>query len=126
MYNITFNLGDSDTTSYREYHMESNYSASEIEEAYEKACKMMGYYFTESCFSNSNQLNDEDKQKLYSFGIITTEDLTYEEWCLDDYIDIFIGVVRLILPDFELEYRNLNEQFLYCIDGSAEGLFGIK
>ena len=51
------------------------------------------------------------------------ENCFYFENALDDYLDIFKRIIQLVLPDFVLTNRNLEEENLSILDGAAYGLF---
>ena len=143
MHNITFSLGDpwdDGHGKYVEYHMVSNYAADEIEEAYKKACKIIGFDFVSriadeyECdwFLDEETTNLFLKHHLIDSDRVTSEEdgdtyqpanCFYFENGLDDYLNIFCRLIQLILPDFILRTRNLDEETLSILDGAAYGLF---
>ena len=114
-YNICFTLGDPSGDGHAntsEYHMVSNYSAKEIDEAYKKATEILGFNFVEK-------------------GVIKKEDYEYEydgktllDTYLDesDFIDIFRNICKLILPDLVIKGRDLEEQQISSLEGAAYGI----
>ena len=139
MHNITFSLGDpcgDGHGHYSEYHMESNYSVKDIQGAYETACTMIGFDFTETImneyaydwFLDQDTTNLFLKYNLIDESEVNRNDENYPLNCfyfngLDDYLNIFCRLIRLILPDFILRTRDLNEERLSILDGAADGLF---
>lgn len=142
MHNITFSLGDpwcDGHGHYSEYHMQSNYSADEIQEAYKKACNIIGLDFVNDIADEyeCDWFLDEETTNLFlKHNLIDADQVTPEgkgdcyqpENCfyfdgLDDYLNIFKRIVQLILPDFTLTNRDLEEENLSILDGAAYGLF---
>lgn len=133
MYNITFTLGDPSGdghASTSEYHMVSNYHAKEIDEAYKEACKIIGFDYVEEVGMEYLEpyINEEHFNILVEKNIIDRKDFECssgeldlyldEEW----YLDIFIKICKLVIPDLILIYRDLEEENLYCLDGAAYGI----
>ena len=143
MHNITFSLGDpwgDGHGHYSEYHMQSNYSVEEIEKAYKEACEIIGLDFVNriadeyECdwFLDEETTNLFLKYNLIDANSVTPEDegdrsqpanCFYFENALDDYLAIFKRIIRLVLPDFILTNRDLEEETLSILDGAAYGLF---
>lgn len=141
LYNIYFTLGDPFADGhggYSRYHMKSNYSINEIEEAYKKATSLLGFNFVKECCSNSEEFYIQPKYAsiLAEKGIINKEYLNVDEGYYpigayslaesfnpkDEFVDIFISIVQLILPDFKMEERDLEEEELVLLFGAAYGL----
>lgn len=138
LYNITFTLGDSSGDgNCVVFHMESNYSVQDITNAYNKATKILGFDFIKTCCV---EYGDHYIKNLYTpilikFNIINkTENLEIKDFYgipkgtyyvddgVDEYVDIFIKIIKLVLKDFTLEYRDLHEDSLSILDSAAYGL----
>ena len=135
-YNVCFTLGDPSGDGHAntsEYHMVSNYSAKEIDEAYKKATEILGFNFVEKVGSDyeDNELREPYFSILVEKGIIKKEDYEYEydgktllDTYLDesDFIDIFRNICKLILPDLIIKGRDLEEQQISSLEGAAYGI----
>lgn len=135
-YNVCFTLGDPSGDGHAntsEYHMVSNYSAKEIDEAYKKATEILGFNFVEKVGSNyeDNELHEPYFSILVEKGVIKKEDYEYEyngktllDTYLDesDFIDIFRNICKLILPDLIIKGRDLEEQQISSLEGAAYGI----
>ena len=135
-YNVCFTLGDPSGDGHAntsDYHMVSNYSAKEIDEAYKKATEILGFNFVEKVGSNyqDNELYEPYFSILVEKGIIKKEDYEYEyngktllDTYLDesDFIDIFKSICKLVLPDLVINRRNLEEQQISSLEGTAYGI----
>ena len=135
-YNVCFTLGDpsGDGHAYTsEYHMVSNYSAKEIDEAYKKATEILGFNFVEKVGSEyeDNEICEPYFSILVEKGLIKKEDYEYEyngKTILDTYlnedefIDIFKDICKLVLPDLVIDYRNLEEDRIFSLEGAAYGI----
>ena len=135
-YNVCFTLGDPSGDGHAntsEYHMVSNYSAKEIDEAYKKATEILGFNFVEKVGSDyeDNELREPYFSILIEKGIIKEEDYKYEydgktllDTYLDesDFIDIFENICKLVLPDLVINRRNLEEQQISSLEGTAYGI----
>ena len=111
--------------------MESNYSVQDITNAYNKATKILGFDFIKTCCV---EYGDHYIKNLYTpilikFNIINkAENLEIEDFYdipkgtyyiddgVDEYVDIFIKIVRLVLKDFEWKERDLNETTLNLLE----------
>lgn len=141
LYNIYFTLGDPFADGhggYSRYHMESNYTIEEIKEAYKKTTSLLGFDFVKECCSNSEEFYIQPKYAsiLAEKGIIDKEYLNVDEDYypigayslseagrpVDEFVDIFISIVQLILPDFKMEERDLKEEELVLLQCAAYGL----
>ena len=135
-YNVCFTLGDPGGDGHAntsDYHMVSNYSAKEIDEAYKKATEILGFNFVEKVGSDyqDNELHEPYFSILVEKGIIKKEDYEYEydgktllDTYLDesDFIDIFKSICKLVLPDLVINRRNLEEQQISSLEGTAYGI----
>ena len=135
-YNVCFTLGDPSGDGHAntsEYHMVSNYSAKEIDEAYKKATEILGFNFVKKVGVNhqDNELHEPYFSILIEKGIIKEEDYKYEydgKTFLDTYldedefIDIFENICQLVLPDLLIDYRDLEEQQIFSLEGAAYGI----
>ena len=135
-YNVCFTLGDPSGDGHAntsEYHMVSNYSAKEIDEAYKKATEILGFNFVEKVGSDyeDNELREPYFSILVEKGVIKKEDYEYEyngktlfDTYLDesDFIDIFRNICKLILPDLVIKGRDLEEQQISSLEGVAYGI----
>lgn len=139
LYNITFTLGDPSGDGHGHYvvfHMESNYSVQNITNAYNKATNLLGFDFIKTCCVKYQEsyIKSTYVSILVKYGIlnkISLEDtdfygvskgMYYVDDGVDEYVDIFIKIIKLILKDFTLEYRNLHEDSLDILDSAAYGL----
>ena len=135
-YNVCFTLGDPGGDGHAntsDYHMVSNYSAKEIDEAYKKATEILGFNFVKKIGINhqDNELHEPYFSILIEKGIIKEEDYKYEydgkillDTYLDesDFIDIFENICKLVLPDLVINRRNLEEQQISSLEGTAYGI----
>ena len=135
-YNVYFTLGDPSGDGHAntsDYHMVSNYSAEEIDEAYKKATEILGFNFVEKVGLEyeDNELHEPYLSILIEKGIIKKEDYKYEyddKTLLDIYldesnfIDIFKNICKLVLPDLVINRRNLEEQQISSLEGAAYGI----
>ena len=135
-YNVCFTLGDPSGDGHSntsDYHMISNYPAKEIDEAYKKATEILGFNFVKKIGINhqDNELHESYFSILVEKGIIKEEDYKYEydgktllDTYLDesDFIDIFKNICKLVLPDLVINCRNLEEQQISSLEGTAYGI----
>ena len=135
-YNVCFTLGDPGGDGHAntsDYHMISNYPAKEIDEAYKKATEILGFNFVKKIGINhqDNELHEPYFSILVEKGIIKKEDYEYEydgktllDTYLDesDFIDIFKSICKLVLPDLVINRRNLEEQQISSLEGTAYGI----
>lgn len=133
-YNVCFTLGDPSGDGHAntsEYHMVSNYSAKEIDEAYKKATEILGFNFVEKVGSDyeDNELREPYFSILVEKGVIKKEDYEYEDENYlntylneDEFIDIFESICQLVLPDLIIDYRDLEENRIFSLEGAAYGI----
>ena len=109
-YNVCFTLGDPGGDGHAntsDYHMVSNYSAKEIDEAYKKATEILGFNFVRKVGIDyqDNEIHEPYFSILVEKGIIKKEDYEYEydgKTLLDtylnesDFIDIFRNICKLL------------------------------
>lgn len=137
LYNITFTLGDpSGDGHYVVFHMESNYSVQDITNAYNKTTDLLGFDFIKTCCVKYQEsyIKPTYASILVKYGIlnkISLEDtdfygvskgMYYIDDGVNEYVDIFIKIIKLVLKDFTLEYRDLHEDSLSILDFAAYGL----
>lgn len=139
LHNITFTLGDPSGDGHGHYivfHMESNYSVKDITDAYNKATEILGFDFIKTCCVKYQEsyIKPMYASILVKYGIlnkISLEDtdfygvskgMYYVDDGVNEYIDIFIKIIKLVLKDFTLEYRDLHEDSLSILDFAAYGL----
>ena len=135
-YNVCFTLGDPGGDGHAntsDYHMISNYPADEIDEAYKKATKILGFNFVEKVGVDyqDNELHEPYFSILVEKEIIKEEDYKYKydgktllDTYLDesDFIDIFEKICQLALPDLVINNRDLKEQKISFLEGTAYGI----
>jgi len=140
-YNIVFNLGDPSGDGhgrYETYHMISNLASWEIEIAYNHASKLLGFDFVKKCCSEYEEyyIKPEYAKILADKGIIDKEYLNKDgKYCPvgaywvgesgsapDEFVDIFINIVKLVHPNFILEERDLQEKSLDVLEGAGYGI----
>ena len=133
-YNVCFTLGDPGGDGHAntsDYHMVSNYSAKEIDEAYKKATELLGFNFVEKVGSDyeDNELREPYFSILVEKGVIKKEDYEYEDENYlntylneDEFIDIFKSICQLVLPDLIIKDRDLEEQQIFSLRGAAYGI----
>lgn len=139
LHNITFTLGDPSGDGHGHYivfHMQSNYSVKDITDAYNKATEILGFDFIKTCCVKYQEsyIKPTYTSILVKYGIlnkISLEDtdfygvskgMYYVDDGVNEYIDIFIKIIKLVLKDFTLEYRDLHEDSLSILDFAAYGL----
>lgn len=139
LHNITFTLGDPSGDGHGHYivfHMESNYSVKDITDAYNKATEILDFDFIKTCCVKYQEsyIKPMYASILVKYGIlnkISLEDtdfygvskgMYYVDDGVNEYIDIFIKIIKLVLKDFTLEYRDLHEDSLSILDFAAYGL----
>ena len=133
-YNVCFTLGDPSGDGHAntsDYHMISNYPADKIDEAYKEATEILGFDFVENVGVDyqDNELHEPYFSILVEKGIIKKEDYEYEEKIYldtylieEDFIDIFKSICQLVLPDLIIDYRNLEENRIFSLEGAAYGI----
>lgn len=140
-YNITFSLGDPDKEGhggFETYHMKSNYTASIIQKAYKEATELLGFDYVKECCSqycdyyikpeytkilidkgiiDKQYLNKEDKNyPIGAYSLIEAGEATSE------YLYIFKAILKLVIPNFIMENRDLQEETLTLLEGAAYGI----
>lgn len=140
-YNIVFTLGDrwaDGHGGYETFHMRSNYAPGAIKIAYIQASKLLGFDFIKECCSEYEEcyIKPEYAKVLVDKDIINKEHINKNSnyipvgayWvgesdsATDEFVDIFIKIIRLINPNFILEERNLQEESLDILEGSGYGI----
>lgn len=140
-YNIVFTLGDPSADGhgrYETFHMRSNYAPWAITIVYIQASRLLGFNFIKECCTEYEEyyIKPEYVKILVNKGIIDKEHINKDgEYCpvgsywvgesgsaTDDFIDIFIKIIRLINPGFILEERDLQEESLSILEGAGYGI----
>lgn len=140
-YNITFSLGDPNKEGHGEfktYHMKSNYTVSIIQKAYKEATELLGFDYVKECCSqycdyyiepeyakilaekgilDKKYLNKENKH--YPIGAYS---LVEESEATSEYLYIFKAIIKLVIPNFIMENRDLQEETLTLLEGAAYGI----
>ena len=110
MYNIIFTLGDL-YDNYEECQFQSNYDVDGMFVAYRKASKILNFDFCKECCThyNENYITRRYIDKLLNYKIIKEEDIvndgTEDIYLIPNsivFLEIFIKIVRIVLPDFIL------------------------
>ena len=131
----------------------SNYSSEEISKAYKSATELLGFDYVKEIAAKymDSSISCKYTGKLLKHGILTPSDFGYseEEWKeyidsiskngsfdyedlnedfydldQDKFVDIFVKIIKLILPDFELtEVITPTDGCLNELDNTAYGLF---
>lgn len=126
---------DDEESNHDSFMIESNLSASEIEEAYEKAKEKLGFdWISDICAGDyDRRLPLEKFQKLFTLGVIKDNESDYWERCRDkDYYiesplifaDLYLKIIKLGNPNFEYKYLNNSE--LESIEIGGHGFYGIE
>lgn len=137
-HNIGFTLGDYSCDGhckYQDYHLVSNYSASDITNAYNDLVRELNWDFLNECHEYEDmELSEKGEEILLQLDILTEDKVkqSKSEWDsdfytvedIDQFVDIFFKLVAKKLPDLEWDYRNLKEKYLKILDGAGYGLFG--
>ena len=138
---------------YEEHFAKSNYSSEEISKAYKSATELLGFDYVKEIAAEfmDSSISCKYTGKLLKHGILTPSDFGYseEEWKeyidsisengsfdyedlnedfydldQDKFVDIFVKIIKLILPDFELiEVTVPTNGFLNELEGAGYGLF---
>lgn len=131
----------------------SNYSPKEISKAYKSATELLGFDFVKEIATDymDGSISCKYTGKLLKHGILKPSDFEYseEEWKeyidsisengsfdyedlnedfygldQDTFVDIFVKIIKLILPDFELtEIITPTDGYLSELEGAGYGLF---
>lgn len=127
MYNFNLVFKDPYNCTIQEsYRMVSNYSLEDITKAYKEASKLMQFNFIGYCYGEYENfyMDEEASEILVKYNIIRKEDLhkTFEygnAYYIENsttMINIFTAIVRLVLKDFELKERDLDETTLNLLE----------
>ena len=130
MYNITFCLGDPSNDGhglYKEYHLISNYSAKEIDDAHTTFVNKHEVNLTEYCRDYlDNEISGKLLDYLVEINAINEQDIEEDAFYIndpDEFVYLFFELVKTELPDLIWEYRDLEEDIIYSIYNSGYGLF---
>lgn len=127
MYNFNLVFKDPYNCTIQEsYRMVSNYLLEDITKAYKEASKLMQFNFIGYCYGEYENfyMDEEASEILVKYNIIRKEDLhkTFEygnAYYIENsttMINIFTAIVRLVLKDFELKERDLDETTLNLLE----------
>ena len=125
-----FTLGDL-YDNYEECHFQSNYDVDDIFTAYRKASKILNFDFCKECCTkyNENYITRRYIDKLLNYKIIEEKDIvsngTEDIYLILDntnFLKIFVKIVRIVLPNFILKPRILQEHLFFPLDGAAYGI----
>lgn len=133
-HNITFILGDPSDDGHgrmKEFHMVSTHSVLEITKAYEKVIEKLGFDYVEKIgveYLCGYFIPEEYTNKLLALGVIDPQYIINGEYELDDTVDEFLTIfkklIKIELPTFEWEERDLEETDLFILEGAAYGFVG--
>lgn len=138
-HNLMFTLGDPSADGHghtAEYHLTSNYSASEISEAYRKTTELLSFDLVEDIgneFEGDYWVPSEYAEELVKLGIIEEDDLeeggrTYGPPAgsyyldTDSFGDLYFKIAQYSLPDLVWEDHDLQEEEICDLYGAAYGL----
>lgn len=142
-YNICFTLGDYSNDGHghsENFHMIANYSLNEINIAYKNSSDILGFDFCQECCAEYEQyyIKPEYTKILVDKGIIeetyVNKDCEYypigayslaESCATEEFIEIFIKIIQLTLPNFKMKERELKEDCLSILEGAGYGLFSL-
>lgn len=136
LYTLEYSLGDrcyDGHGRYEEHFAKSNYSPKEISKAYKSATELLGFDFVKEVAADYmvSSISSNYAKKLLEFGILKSNDFNYEDLNINFYhldqemfVDIFVKIIKLILPDFELtEVITPTDGYLSELEGAGYGLF---
>lgn len=140
-YNITFSLGDPDKEGhggFETYHMKSNYTVSIIQKAYKEATELLGFDYVKECCSQycDYYIEPEYAKILVEKGILDKKylnkgnkhypigaySLAEAGEATSEYLYIFKAIIKLVIPNFIMENRDLQEETLTLLEGAAYGI----
>lgn len=122
-YNLGFKLGDPSQDGhciYKEYHIVSTHSRDQITKAYNEFVDKYGVDFM-TLFQEYDcnvELPENIKEFFDSLNI-----KYYHEYYTSEFISQFFNIIKFMIPNFEWEFRNLEEECLNILDGNGYGLF---
>ena len=99
--------------------------------AYRKASKILNFDFCKECCTkyNENYITRRYIDKLLNYKIIKEEDIvnngTEDIYLIPNstnFLEIFIKIVKIVLPDFILKPRIIKEHLFFPLDGTAYGV----
>ena len=138
---IKFSIGDPSCDGHcisEEYHVTVSHSTEEIEEAYNRATKKLGWDFLkeiavdyeenriylDSINDLQEKLNIDIKLYLDNWQL---SDLERKNYCYldpDSFVNIFFAIVSSEIQDFDYFIELFeNEEKFYLLDGTGYGLF---
>lgn len=151
MYNISFSLGDpwgDGHAKFVDYHLVTTHSVEDITSAYKKYCKEVGFNFIEEVgadYDCANVIPKHITEELLKLGIIDDAyvvrydpnkdygneyikdwhknyDGCYElEDAEEEFVTIFFDLITRLIPNFDWNYRILEEDSLEILEGAAYG-----
>ena len=113
---------------YETFHLESNHSAKEIEEAYKKTVDKFIVDITKECTDFEDDTISEDMVKFISKYFPTIlesceRDQGMVEITPDIFIRIYFSMASMFLPDLIWKERDLNEERISGLEVAGYGLF---
>lgn len=123
-HNLGFILGDPSNDGHcmhETYHIIATHPAKSINKAYEEFTNMYGFDFIKLFeeYECDTVFPEDVKKTLEELGIDYSGYLDG----IDDFVIIFFDIIKIIIPDFEWEYRDLEETELDTLRGAGYGLF---
>lgn len=130
MYNISICLGDLSNDGhglYEIYHLVSNYSAKDINDAYIRFVNKNGIDITQYCHDYlDNELYGEIVDFLLKINAIKKSDLEDKSFYVDgpdEYIELFFKLVQTELTNLIWYHRDLKEEEIMSLHYAGYGLF---
>lgn len=142
-YKMEFSLGDPYGDGHRYYdtsYIRSNYSANNIDNIYEEACKKLGFNYVKVAASEyeNRTLDAKYVSILIENGVIDKDYISivkegdsdyygdkgqifFDE--NDEFAELFFNIIKWAKPDFEWEYVPYEGNILYTLHGAGYGLF---
>ena len=123
-YNLGFILGDPSNDGHcihETCHIVATHSVESINKAYEEFTNTYGFDFIKL-------FEEYECDTVFPENIKKTlEELSISGYLdgIDDFVRIFFDIIKIIIPDFEWEYRDLEETELDILRGAGYGLFRV-
>lgn len=121
-YNLGFVLGDPSNDGHgvsEEYHIVSTHSRNQITKAYNEFVDKYSIDFI-SMFEEyecGRELPEDVKTLFTSLNI-----KYYKLYYTEEFILQFFNIIKFMIPDFEWDFRNLEENYLDILNGGAYGI----
>lgn len=125
-YNLGFILGDPSNDGHCMHetcHIIATHSVESINKAYKEFTNTYGFDFIKLFeeYECDTVFPEKVNEVFEELGI---NNLGYLDGT-DDFVDIFFKIIKIIIPDFEWEYRDLEETELDILRGAGYGLFQV-